>query len=48
MLHICKLKQGQEKTDKVGACENFDLKKDQDSISNIVYGKTTTMETTKG
>ena len=48
MLHMCKLKQGQENTGKVGACENYDLKKDQDSISNIVYGKTTTMETTEG
>lgn len=47
MLHICKLKQGQEKTEKVGACENYDLKKDQDSISNIMSSKTTMRETTK-
>ena len=48
ILQICKLKQEHENTDKVGACENYDLRKDQDSISNIVYGKTTTVETTKG
>jgi len=26
MLHVCKLKQVQEKGDKVGVCENYDLK----------------------
>ncbi len=47
MLHVCKLKQGQEKSDKVGACENYDLKNDQNSISNIIYSKAPTPETTK-
>ena len=47
ILHMCKLKQGQEKTDKVGACENYDLKKDQNSISNIAYSKTTKIEIPK-
>jgi hypothetical protein len=42
MLHVCKLKQGLEKSDKVGACENYDLKNDQNSISNIIYSKTPT------
>jgi hypothetical protein len=40
MLHVCKLKQGQEKGDKVEACENYDLKNDQNTISNIIYSKT--------
>jgi hypothetical protein len=39
MLHICKLKQGQEKSDKVAACKNYDLKNNQNSISNIIYSK---------
>ncbi len=47
MLHVCKLKQGQEKGNKVGACENYDLKKDINSIGNITYGNTPTPETTK-
>jgi hypothetical protein len=42
MLHVCKLKQGLEKSDKVGACENYDSKNDQNSISNIIYSKTPT------
>lgn len=40
MLHVCKLKQGFEESNRVGACENYDLKKDKDSISNIIYSKT--------
>jgi hypothetical protein len=47
MLHVCKLKQGQEKGDKVGACENYDLKNDQNAISNIIYSKTPMPEPTK-
>ena len=47
MLHICKLKQGQEKTDKVGACENYDLKNEENTISNIIYSKMSVPETTK-
>ena len=47
MLHVCKLKQGQEKGDKVGACENYDLKNDQNSISNIIYSKMPVPEPTK-
>jgi|WetSurMetagenome_2_1015567.scaffolds.fasta_scaffold95536_2 hypothetical protein len=39
MLHVCKLKQEEEKSDKVGACENYDFKNDQNSISNIIYSK---------
>jgi hypothetical protein len=39
MLHICKLKQGLENSDKVAACENYDLKNNQNSISNIIYSK---------
>ena len=39
MLHVCKLKQGQEKNDKVGACENYDLKNDQNSINKIISSK---------
>lgn len=45
MLHVCKLKQ--EKSDKVAACENYDLKNDQNSISNIIYSKTPMPEATK-
>jgi hypothetical protein len=47
MLHVCKLKHGKEDGDKVGACENYDLKNDQDTISNIVYSKTPMPEPTK-
>lgn len=47
MLHVCKLKQEQEKSDKVGACENYDLKNNQNSISNITYNKTPIPEPTK-
>jgi len=47
MLHVCKLKQGHEKNDKVGACENYDLKNDQNSISNIIYAKATMPEIPK-
>ena len=47
MLHICKLKQCQEKDDKVGACENYDLKSDQNAIANIVYTKMPLPEVTK-
>jgi hypothetical protein len=47
MLHVCKLKQGYEKGDSVGACENYDLKRDQNSISNIIYSKMPLPETTK-
>jgi hypothetical protein len=32
MFHVCKLKQKQEKSDIVGACEKYDLKNDQNSI----------------
>ena len=38
MLHICKLKQ-EEKTEKVAACENYDLITDPNLISNIIYSK---------
>ena len=47
MLHVCKLKQGQEKSDKVRACENYDLKKDQNIISNIIYSRMPIPEPTK-
>ena len=47
MLHICKLKQGQEKDDKVGACENYDLIVNQNTISNIIYSKMTVSEQAK-
>lgn len=47
LIHVCKLKQSKEKSDKVGACENYDLKNDQNSISNIIYAKTSVPETTK-
>jgi len=39
MLHFCKLKQGQEKDDKVGACEDYDLKSNQATVTNIIYSK---------
>jgi hypothetical protein len=39
MLHICKLKHGQEKTECVRVCESYDAKNDQTTISNIVYSK---------
>jgi hypothetical protein len=47
MLHVCKLKQGKEKNDKVGACENYDLKNDQNTINKIMYPKTPMPEQTK-
>jgi hypothetical protein len=47
MLHVCKLKQGTEKSDIVGACENYDLKNNQNSISNIIYSKMPVPEVTK-
>lgn len=47
MLHVCKLKQGQEKSDKIGACENYDLKNDQTAICNITYSKSPHAEPTK-
>ena len=39
MLHICKLKHGQKKTEWVRECESYELKNDQTTISNIVYCK---------
>jgi hypothetical protein len=47
MLHVCKLKQGPETSDKGGACENYDLKNDKNSISNIIYSKTSLPDETK-
>jgi hypothetical protein len=47
MLHVCKLKQGQEKSDKVGACENYDLKNDPNSISRHHLQQNTYPEPTK-
>ncbi len=47
MLHVCKLKQGFEESDKVCACENYDLKNDKDSICNIIYSKTSLPKQTK-
>ena len=47
MLHVCKLKQGKEKSDKVGAYENYDLKNDQNIISNIIYSRMPIPEPTK-
>jgi hypothetical protein len=47
MLHVCKLRQGYEKSDKVGACENYDLRNDQNSIVNIIYSQTPMPEPTK-
>jgi hypothetical protein len=47
MLHVCKLKQGKKKNDKVGACENYNLKKDQNSISKIISRKTPMPKQTK-
>lgn len=47
MLHVCKLTQGHKKGDNVGACENYDLKNDQSTISNIIYSKTPMPEPTK-
>jgi len=40
MLHVCKLKQGKEKSDRAGACETFDLKNCPNPIANIIYSKT--------
>ena len=48
MLHVCKLRQGQQKDDNIAACENYDLKSEQTSICNIIYSKTTAPEQTKG
>jgi hypothetical protein len=45
MLHMCKLKQGEEKNDKIRDCENYDLKNDKNSISNIIYSKTPKLTT---
>lgn len=47
MLHVCKLKQVIEKNDNVRACENYDLKNDKNSISNIIYSKISLPEETK-
>ena len=47
MLHVCKLKQMQDKDEKVGACENYDLKSNQNAISNIIYSKIPMPEPTK-
>jgi hypothetical protein len=47
MLHLCKLKQGQEISDRVGACENYDLKNAQNTISNIIYSKMPAPESTE-
>ncbi len=47
MLHVCKLKQGLETSNKIVACENYDLKNDKNSISNIIYSKTSLPEETK-
>jgi hypothetical protein len=38
MLHVCKLKLGKEKSEKVGACENYDLKCEGE-ICNILQSK---------
>ena len=46
MLHVCKLKQGQG-SDKVAACENYDLKNEQNTICNIIYSKNPAPEPTK-
>jgi hypothetical protein len=35
MLHVCKLKRGNEKNEKVGACGNYDLKSDHSNCSII-------------
>ena len=47
MLHECKLRQGREKTGKVGACENYDLKNEQNAICKITYDKIPAPEQTK-
>ena len=47
IVHICKLKQRQEKSDKVGACEDYDLKSEETAISNITYSKMPAPETSK-
>ncbi|HLN89674.1 MAG TPA: hypothetical protein VK253_06375 [Candidatus Binatia bacterium] len=47
MLHMCKLKQRQEKSDKVGACEDYDLKSEEIAISNITYSKMPVPEPSK-
>jgi hypothetical protein len=46
MLHVCKLKQRKE-NEEVGECENYDLKNDQNSISNIIYSKIPVPKTTE-
>jgi hypothetical protein len=46
MLHVCKLKHHQEKSDKVAACKNYDLKNAQNSISDFIYSKTSMPEQT--
>jgi hypothetical protein len=46
MLHVCKLRQGYE-GESLGTCENYDLKNDGSSISNIIYSKMPSPETTK-
>jgi hypothetical protein len=47
MLHACKLKHGKVNGDKVGVCENYDLKNDHNSISNIIYSKMPVPKTTE-
>jgi hypothetical protein len=47
MLHECKLKQGEEHSDKVGDCKNYVLKNSQNSISNIIYSKTPKFKPTR-
>ena|ERR1035437_5995720 len=47
MLHVCNLKQGKEKGDRVGACENYDLKSNKNTISNIIYTKMPIPEATE-
>jgi hypothetical protein len=47
MLQICKLKQGKEKTDRDGTCENYDLKKPNLNQQHHIQ-QTNSMKTTKG
>ena len=48
MLHTCRLKKETEKSVRAGACENYDFKNDETSISNIVFSKTSTEQPTEG
>ena len=47
MLHICKLKHGQEKTECVRVCEGYEVKNDQATIGHIIYSKNVNFQSRK-